>query len=75
MCKVFSIQMPSSCDYCSGHSLGRMLLLGQSRCTTSCTINVCKRFWFPAAIKAVLRITIKDYSRILNLKLLPASYS
>jgi hypothetical protein len=46
------------------------VLLGQTSCTATCTVDFCKVFCFSWIMKADLRISIKDYHRNKNLKIL-----
>jgi hypothetical protein len=50
--------------------LGLTVLLGQTLCTASCTIDFYKWLWLAGFMKADLRISIKDYRRNKNLKVL-----
>ena len=49
---------------------GLTVLLGQQPCTGSCTVNFCKERYLHRVMKADLRISIKDYRRKKNLKIL-----
>ena len=48
----------------------RTLLLYQRACTASCTSNFCIHVLYHGVMKANLRISIKDYNRNKNLKIL-----
>ena len=48
----------------------RTILLSFTTCTGSCTTDFCKERSFHGVMKADLRISIKDYHRKKNLKIL-----